>query len=93
MTQPLSPEPHDGISADANPEAQAAGRGQSSSVARGGGSGAVDAGPAPADEQPSQAVHAGTAAGDPVAGVTASAADVEAAVPADTGPEHPGRHR
>lgn len=92
MTEAMPREPHEGIKADANVEAQAAERGQSPSVARGGSSGAVDAGPAPADEQPSQAVGTGTASGDPVAGVTASAADVEAAVPADTGPEHPGQH-
>lgn len=93
MTQPTPREPHDGIKADANPEAEVAERDQSSYVARAGqSSGATDSGPAPADEQPSQAVDGGTAGGDPLAGVTASDADVEQAVSGDSGPEHPG-HR
>lgn len=92
MTQPTPQDPHDGINPAANPETEAAERGQSSYVARGGqSSGIIDSGPAPGDEQPSQAVGGGTAGGDPLAGVTASPEDVEHAVSGDTGPERPGR--
>ena len=92
MTQPTPNDPHDGIHTDANPEAETANRDQSSYVARAGqSSGAADTGPAPADEQPSKAVAGGTAGGDPLAGVTASAEDVEEAVSGDTGPEHSGQ--
>ena len=92
MTQPMPREPHEGIKADANAESAAAERDQSSYVARGGqSSGIVDNGPAPGDEQPSQAKGGGTAGGDPLAGVTGDAADLEDAVSGDTGPEHPGR--
>lgn len=92
ITQPLAPDPHEGIHADANPEAAAGEREQSSYVARAGqSSGAVSTGPAPGDEQPSQAVGGGTAGGDALSGVTASESDVEEAVSGDTGPEHPGQ--
>lgn len=92
MTQPMPREPHEGIKADANQEAEAAERDQSSYVARGGQtSGIVDSGTAPGNEQPSAAGPGGTAAGDPLAGVTASADDLEEAVSGDTGPEHPGQ--
>ena len=92
MTSATPPDPHDGIDPRANREAEAAERDQSSYVARGGqSSGTVDTGPAPGDEQPSQAVGGGTSGGDPLAGVTATAQDVEDAVPGDTGPEHSGR--
>jgi hypothetical protein len=90
----LPREPHEGIKADAGPENAAAEADQSSYVARASGSqssGAADTGPAPADEQPSQAVPGGTAGGDALAGVTADPADTEDAVSGDTGPEHPGR--
>jgi hypothetical protein len=43
--------------------------------------------------QPSLAVGGGTAAGDPLAGVTADADDLEDAVSGDKGPEHPGTRR
>jgi hypothetical protein len=92
MTLPTPPDPHDGIDPAANREAEAAERDQTSYVARGGqSSGVVDMGPAPGDEQPSQARAGGTSGGDPLAGVTASEQDVEDAVSGDTGPEHPGR--
>jgi len=95
MTQPMPAEPHEGIKADANPEAQAAESGQSSYVARGGqSSGIVDKGRKPGDEQPSKAKIGGTAGGDPLAGVTAGdddVQDVDDAVSGDTGPEHPGQ--
>ena len=91
MTSPLPSEPHEGIKADAGPETEVSERDQTSYVARGGSSsGAADTGPAPGDEQPSQAVGGGTAGGDALSGVTASEADVEDAVSGDTGPEHPG---
>lgn len=92
MTEATPQDPHDGIDPSANREAEAAQRNQSSYVARGGqSSGFIDNGPAPGDEQPSQAVGGGTAGGDALAGVTASPQDVEDAVSGDTGPEHPGR--
>ena len=92
MTQPLPQDPHDGLKADASPETVAAESGQSSYVARGGQtSGMPDRGTAPGDEQPSQALPGGTAGGDPLAGVTASADDVAEAVSGDTGPAHPGQ--
>ncbi len=92
MTSPAPRDPHDGIDPTANREAEAAERDQTSYVARGGqSSGIVDTGPAPGDEQPSQAVEGGTSGGDPLAGVRASEQDSEDAVSGDTGPEHPGR--
>ena len=92
MTRPGPQDPHDGIDPAANREAEAAERDQTSYVARGGqSSGIIDMGPAPGDEQPSQAVGGGTSGGDPLAGVGASPEDVEDAVSGDTGPEHPGR--
>ena len=92
MTQPGPQDPHDGIDPTANRESEAAERDQTSYVARGGqSSGIIDMGPAPGDEQPSQAVGGGTSGGDPLSGVRASAEDVEDAVSGDTGPEHPGR--
>lgn len=92
MTQPMPREPHDGLKADAGAEAVAGDRDASPAVSRAGSSGATDSGPAPADEQPGQAVEGGTAGGDALAGVTATEADIEDAVSGDTGPEHPGRH-
>ena len=92
MSRPTPPDPHDGIDPGNNREAEAVERDQTSYVARGGqSSGVVDMGPAPGDEQPSQARDGGTSGGDPLAGVTASEQDVEDAVSGDTGPEHPGR--
>ena len=92
MSSPGPQDPHDGIDPSANRETAAAERDQTSYVARGGqSSGILDTGPAPGDEQPSQAVGGGTAGGDPLAGVSASAQDSEDAVSGDTGPEHPGR--
>lgn len=92
MTQPMPPEPHEGTKADAAPEVQAAERDQTSYVARAGqSSGVIENGPEPGDEQPSLAKPGGTAGGDPLSGVSASAEDVQDAVSGDTGPEHPGR--
>jgi hypothetical protein len=92
MSSPGPQDPHDGIDPSANRETAAAERDQTSYVARGGqSSGILDTGPAPGDEQPSQAVGGGTSGGDPLAGVSASAQDSEDAVSGDTGPEHPGR--
>lgn len=92
MTQPMPREPHEGTKADANKETEALERDQSSYVARGGqSSGMADTGPEPGDEQPSQAVGGGTAGGDALSGVTASASDIEEAVSGDTGPAHPGQ--
>ena len=87
MTLPR--DPHEGRKADGNPETEASERDQTTYVARAGNSsGMIDSGPAPGDEQPSQAVAGGTAGGNPLAGVTASREDVENAVSGDTGPEH-----
>ncbi len=93
MTQPLPPEPHDGLKADADPERTSNEQNQTSGRAGAGSSGVFAPTSAPADEQPSLAVGGGTAGGDPVAGVTADADDVADAVPGDTGPEHPGTRR
>lgn len=91
MSQPIPPEPHEGITADAAPETEAAERDQTSYVARGGGSGGyIPDDPQPADEQTTQ-IPTGTAAGDALAGVTVDADDREDAVSGDTGPEHPGQ--
>ena len=90
MTQPLPPEPHDGLKADADPERTSNEREQTVGRAGAGASGIFSPGPAPADEQPSLAVGGGTAGGDPLDGVTADASDVEDAVSGDTGPERPG---
>ena len=90
MTQPLPPEPHDGLKADADPERINQEREQTSGRAGAGSSGVFSPGPAPADEQPSLAVGGGTAGGDALAGVTATDEDVAEAVSGDTGPEHPG---
>jgi hypothetical protein len=92
MTKPTPQDPHGGIDPSANAETEAAERNQSSYVARAGqSSGIIDMGSAPGDEQPSKARAGGTAAGNPLAGVTASDKDIEDAVSGDTGPEHPGR--
>ncbi len=93
MTQPLPPEPHDGLKADTDAERTFNEAAQTGGRAGAGTSGIVDTGPAPADEQPSKAVGGGTAGGDALAGVTASEEDVEEAVSGDTGPEHPGTRR
>ena len=83
MTQPMPRDPHEGIKADAGPEAEAAERDQGSPVARGGQSGTVGSGPQPGDEQPSKAVGGGTAGGDPLGGVTTGADGVEDPVTSD----------
>ena len=93
MTQPLPPEPHDGLKADADPERTTNEREQTAGRAGAGTSGVFSPGPAPADEQPSLAVGGGTAGGDALAGVTADADDVADAVSGDTGPERPGAGR
>ena len=93
MTQPLPPEPHDGLKADADPERTANEREQTYARAGAGSSGVFAPGPGPADEQPSLAVDGGTAGGDALAGVTADEDDLEDAVSGDTGPEHPGTRR
>lgn len=93
MTQPLPPEPHDGLKSDADPERTGNEREQTSGRAGAGSSGVFSPGPAPADEQPSLAVGGGTAGGDALSGVTIDDADLEDAVSGDTGPEHPGTRR
>lgn len=90
MTRPMPNEPHDGIKADAGPEVQASEREQGPALSRAGSSGTLTTGTAPGDEQPSQAKDTGTAGGDVLSGVTATAQDSEDAVSGDTGPEHPG---
>ncbi len=93
MTQPLPPEPHDGLKADADPERTSNESEQTSGRAGAGSSGVFSPGPAPADEQPSLAVAGGTAGGDALSGVTIDPDDREDAVSGDTGPEHPGTRR
>ncbi|MCW2716151.1 MAG: hypothetical protein JWN88_3198 [Frankiales bacterium] len=90
MTQPLPPEPHDGIKADTSPEVQGSESEASPGLSRAGSSGTLTTGPEPGDEQPSQALDGGTAAGDPLSGVTATEQDSDDAVSGDRGPEHPG---
>ena len=90
MTQPLPPEPHEGVKADASPEVKQAERNASPGLSRAGSSGTLTTGPAPGDEQPAQALDGGTAGGDPLSGVTATEQDVNDAVSGDTGPERPG---
>ncbi len=92
LTQHMPREPHEGMKADTDPETAALEHDQSSYVARGGrSSGAVDSGPRPGDEQPSQTVGGGTASVGPLVGVTADADDVRNAVGGDTGPTRPRR--
>jgi hypothetical protein len=93
MTQPLPPEPHDGLKADADRERTSNEREQASGRAGAGSSGVFSPGPAPADEQPSLAVEGGAAGGDALSGVTIDRDDAEDAVSGDTGPEHPGTRR
>lgn len=83
MTEPLPPEPHDGLKADDNPEVEGTERDQSSYVARGG---------EPSGMQVSSPdAPAGTATGGVLDGVTL---DPETdTVDGDTGPEHPGVRR
>lgn len=94
MTQPLPPEPHDGVKSDTGPDTVSREADQSPGLARAGSSGVFSPGPEPADEQPSQAIEGGTSGGDALSGVTADVdgvADVDDAVSGDTGPEHAGR--
>jgi len=93
MTQPQPAEPHDRLTSDADPERTASEREQTAGRAGAGSSGVFSPGPAPADEQPSLAVGGGTAGGDPLAGVTIDADDLDEAVSGDTGPERPGTRR
>ena len=83
-------EPHEGIDPFDNAESRAREQDQSPYVSRASG------GPPPTVPQlagePAPDVE-GTAAGDPLAGISMEAADVEAAVSGDTGPEHPGTRR
>ena len=69
-----------------NPESRAAESDASSSVARASDGGAVPRDAPAAGELPTNELG-GTAAGDPLAGVTISAADEQQAVSGDTGPE------
>lgn len=88
--QHLPTDPHEGIDAAANAEAQTYERNQSSPLARAAGSGPPPTDAPPAGEAPDLD---GTAAGDPLAGVQISDADAAEAVPGDEGPEHPGVRR
>ncbi len=89
--QHLPAEPNEGIDAASTQQARAYQAEQTPALARATG---AEAGP-PTDAPPAgQApVVAGTGAGDPLAGVRASADDVEDAVDGDEGPEHPGVRR
>lgn len=69
-----------------NPETQSAISGRSNGTARATGA----AVPPPAMDQRGEGAVDGTAAGDPLAGVTISEEDAAQAVPGDTGPENPG---
>jgi hypothetical protein len=89
--QQLPTEPHEGIDAASTREARTYEAKQTPALARATGGEAAPATDAPeAGEAP---VVEGTGAGDPLAGVRASDADVEEAVAGDEGPEHPGVRR
>jgi len=83
-------EPHDGIDPHHNAETETTDRDQSSGLSR-----AADGGPPPTDapEAGTAPQLSGTAAGDPLDGVTITDGDAEQAVSGDTGPEHPGTRR
>jgi hypothetical protein len=83
-------EPHDGIDSHHNAETEATEQNQSNSLSR-----AADGGPPPTDapEAGTAPQLSGTAAGDPLDGVTIDEQDAEQAVSGDTGPEHPGTRR
>lgn len=69
-----------------NPETQSAIADRSNGTARATGASV----PPPVMDQRGEGSADGTAAGDPLAGVTISEEDAEQAVPGDTGPENPG---
>lgn len=81
-----TPQPLETVDERNNPEAQSAEGGRSNGTARAGGRSLP---PEQLDARDAEGPD-GTAAGDPLAGVTASPDDVADAVPGDTGPEHPG---
>ncbi|TXR57737.1 hypothetical protein [Quadrisphaera setariae] len=74
------------VQPSANPETLSAIADRSNGTARATGASV----PPPVMDQRGEGSADGTAAGDPLAGVTISAEDAEQAVPGDTGPEHPG---
>lgn len=83
-------EPHEGVDPYDNAETREVEAEQTPSLARAGGEGPA---PSPARE-PGEGYHPeGTAAGDPLSGVTIDAEDADQAVSGDTGPEHPGTRR
>jgi hypothetical protein len=79
-------EPHEGIDPHHNPETEAAEQNQSNGLSR-----AADGGPPPTDAPPAGTAPqlSGTAAGNPLDGVTLDESEAEAAVSGDTGPERP----
>ena len=83
-------EPHDGIDPHHNAETEATEQNQSNALSR-----AADGGPPPTDAPKAGSAPqlSGTAAGDPLDGVTLDDAAAEEAVSGDTGPEHPGTRR
>ena len=83
----MSAEPPEPVDVRNNPESRATERDASTSVARASDGGAPPRDAPDAGELPTREVG-GTADGNPVSGVTISAADQQDAVPGDTGPEN-----
>jgi hypothetical protein len=83
-------EPHDGIDPHHNAETETVEQNQSNGLSR-----AADGGPPPTDapESGSAPALSGTAAGQPLDGVTLDDDAAQQAVSGDTGPEHPGTRR
>lgn len=79
--------PEDGVDERDNRESQANVEDRSPGVARGPGASVP---PPMIDDASDTGAPEGTAAGDPLAGVTITEADAADAVPGDTGPENPG---
>ena len=79
--------PRDGVDERANAESRANVEDRSPGVARATGSSVP---PPVIDDASDTGAPEGTAAGDPLAGVTIDEADAADAVPGDTGPENPG---
>ncbi len=82
-------EPLETVDVRNNRESRAASATHASPVARASDGGAVPREAPEAGDLP-EPVLDGTADGNPVSGVTISEADLEEAVPGDTGPEEPG---
>lgn len=86
----MTTEPAEPVDVRNNPESRAGERDATTAVARASDGGAIPRDAPEAGELPTREAG-GTAAGDPVSGVTISAADKEEAVSGDTGPDELGQ--